>query len=405
MTIRRLAPDFDVIETLAPAAAASVRPRPAPGCLHALYALTKASLTTPEACERIARALRMHTGDIAYAGLKDKHAHTRQHVTVRARDVRHAEALVRTIDGPGWSAARIGWTSHPINAEWIDRNRFEIVVRALTADAARRMDARAALLRDPLDEHRWLIVNYFGAQRFGSARHGQGFAARRLIDGDFEGALRLLIGTPARKDAGDRRAFTRALAERWGEWGILAPTLPALPEREAVRVLARGGTWTEAFGALPEFLKQMCTDAYQSHLWNRAAASTVGSLPGTSTWTADDGFGTLHFVPAHALAVSLRAARLPMPAPRVDGPLAQHTLMAMADEGLVPERMVIPGVRRPLFEAFDRPLVMTAERVAIDGPEADELAAAGSTASLKRAVRFSLPSGSYATVVLRALGE
>lgn len=407
MTLRRLASDFVVTETLAHGAAGALRPRPAPGCLQAVYALRKESLTTPEACARLARALRVREGDTAYGGLKDKHAQTVQHITVRARDAVHAGGLPPSADGPGWSASRLGWSSHPVNAEWIHRNAFVIVVRALSDSAAQAMDEHAARLRDAADGTRLLIINYFGAQRFGSARHGQGFAARRLIDGDFEGALRLLIGTPARKDSGERRAFTRALAERWGQWGDLAKTLPATPEREAVRVPARGGTFAEAFGALPEFLRQMCVDAYQSHVWNRAAARAVATLPDQAAWTVDDDFGSMRFARADALAGTLRDARLPMPSSRMtsEAPMARFTLDAMAEEGLTPARMTIPGARRPAFESFDRALVVSAEGFALDAPETDDLAAAGSPARLRRTVRFSLPSGSYATVVLRALGQ
>ena len=42
--------------------------------------------------------------------------------------------------------------------------------------------------------------NYHDEQRFGSARLGKGFIARRLIEGDLNEALKLYMATPAAND-------------------------------------------------------------------------------------------------------------------------------------------------------------------------------------------------------------
>src|SRR5437870_12332522 len=82
MTIRRLPADFLVTERLRDPFARAIG-EPAAGRPHAVYRLTKESLTTPEAASKVAAALGVKGGAVAYGGLKDKHARTIQHVSVR----------------------------------------------------------------------------------------------------------------------------------------------------------------------------------------------------------------------------------------------------------------------------------------------------------------------------------
>src|SRR5690349_18985146 len=53
---------------------------------HTFLWIEKRGLTTPEAVRRLARALRVPERDVGYAGMKDRHATTRQWVSVPAVD-------------------------------------------------------------------------------------------------------------------------------------------------------------------------------------------------------------------------------------------------------------------------------------------------------------------------------
>jgi len=413
MTIRRQPEDFIVEERANPAFLASLLPRGSPARPHAVYSLTKQSLTTPDAAQHLARALRCRAGAPSYAGLKDKHARTTQMVSV------HATGPVPDFaEGPGWFARRIGWTDEPIDSETIDGNRFSIIVRDLSSPASAEMARRAALLRGPVPlpgtpadddpRDRLLIVNYFGDQRFGSARHGQGFAARRLIESDFDGALRLAIGTPARKDSGSRRTFTRACAAHWGRWKELLAKLPRSPERAPIELLAAGADSREAFAALPRFTQLMCVEAFQSHLWNATARNLAGAIAadgGHEPLTADDDFGLMVFPDTRDAVPPWRDLVLPLLAPKttLEEPWADAASRTLADEGIKQSMLRVPGLRKPFFGEAPRPLFARAERFVLGMEASDELSP--NSIRLKRAVSFDLPRGAYATVVLRALGQ
>lgn len=403
MSIRRQPEDFRVRERLRPGVLEALAPAPDAGRRWAVMSLEKTSLTTPDAAALLGKALGVPAAKVEHAGLKDKHAVTSQHVSVECPSRGVAERAAKGAAGRGWSARLLGFASLPLGAGDIERNEFDILVTDLSRQAAEEMRVRAGLLSDGVGG--LSIVNYFGDQRFGSARHGQGFAATHLLRGDFEAALKLLIATPARKDAGARRALTRLCATHWGDFAKLAAEAPKTAERRPLEVLAAEGSFREAFEALPYFLQQMSVDALQSAVWNGAAARLVAGLGNVGTLRADDDFGAMLFPPAAAIPGAWLGAVVPTPGP--DAPasaLADEALGAeLASQGLGPmSALKIPGVRRPALGSSDRALVVRVEGFTLGEPEPDPVVG-GKRVQVRTA--FALPRGAYATVVLRALGQ
>jgi len=395
MTIRKQPSDFYVEELLAPETLASICDRADGNNVHALYELNKASLTTPAAINEFCRSVKARPDHASYAGLKDKHAETRQHVTVKLRTPADAP---RQTEGKQWKAHLKGFIDHPIVAADITGNRFAIVIRDLARPASEEMDRRAKLLAngDSL-----LLTNYFGAQRFGSARHGAGWIAKSLITGDFETALKLAIGTPARKDTGKTRDFTRILATHWGNWKAMKD-LPRLPEARAIDVLARGGDFKAAFESLPYFLQSLSVEAYQSHLWNRCACELVRPMPGN--FATPDEYGEMLFAPASTIHAPWRNLDLPLLAKNSDllDPWKETCERVLASENITVADLRVKGLKRPFFGEAQRRLFVEVKNWSLSKPEPDELSKGGLR---KRTASFDLPRGAYATVVLRALGQ
>lgn len=415
MTLRRTPSDFLVREVLEERLRGGLEATPDRygEAAHAVYRLKKTSLSTPEAVGMLAGALRVKAATVSHAGLKDKHAETEQHVSVELPKGKGADSLPERVSGQRWEAERLGWVGEALSADAIAMNRFELVVRGLSQEECRQMGLRArAMVRGDSPKAgseiaTLLIVNYFGDQRFGSARHGEGFAAQHLIRGDFEGALKLLIGTPARKDAGARRELTRLLVQSWGSWKQVLKACPKCPERAAVEVLAEGGDFKDAFAALPHLVQQMSVEAFQSFLWNDVARRMVATASRDKVpMRTDDEFGEMLF-PVAAVAEGLASVKIPMPAEGVlfEGQWATAMRAALDGVKLEMNQLRIPGLRRPAFGSADRPLIVEASEFQMTKPERDELAAEKSSKPWKRRVTFSLPRGAYATVVMRALGQ
>lgn len=409
MTIRKQPDDFRVREALSDELLAQVAREPSPAHAHALLQLDKTSLTTPDACSMLARAANVKSGLVAYAGLKDKHARTTQHVTIPADSADTLAKLQASLADRNWSAQLLGFLPRPIQAADIARNHFEIVVRDLTHQASDAMARRADAL---YSDDRITLINYFGDQRFAGVRGD--FAAVHLVKGEFEQALKLLIATPHRKDMGKKREFTRLAATHWGDWKKLARESPNVPEKRVIDTLAAGQSAREAFTQLPNLTQQMCTDAFQSHIWNAAARACVQACVDTSdTIPADDPFGPMLFPIASAWTSSPLDTwpRISVPCPSPDliddltTPRAwlDSLTQQLAAHHLKFADLHIPGLRRPAFGPAPRPLAIHVADFVMTRAQRDTLDPAGKR--FERTLRFTLPRGSYATVLLRALGQ
>ncbi len=403
MTIKRQPSDFQVTEVLSPELLATLRPEPGP---VALYRLTKDGLSTPEAINAVLRALHFPHRALVYAGLKDKHARSLQHVSLTlSNDQEEAPAGG---EGPGWKLERLGWVDRAIQARDIAANGFQIVVRALTEEACRDMDQAIELLALPRDPaagpYALRVVNYFGDQRFGSARHGHGFLARHLIRGEFEAALKLALAVPARKDHRSVKEFKRAVAAGWGQWKELLPKLRRCPERAVIERLARNPKDLRgAFCELPYFFRQLCIYAYQSWLWNAIARGVVATRcaePGP-VLSADDPFGEMLFPMARSVPEELIELELPLLGYKTElkEPWAAAAAALLEVEGITTAALRIPRVRRPFFGEEPRRMFVQAAQFVISAAEPD------GQGRFSRTISFELPRGAYATVVLRALGQ
>ena len=404
MVIRRTPEDFRVEEIAEGSFLAALVAAPGAGTGYAVYSLTKTSLTTPEAVNILAKTLGVRGGTVAYAGLKDKHAVTGQSISVKFESPKAAAGAPPVVEIRGLAATLRGWSARAIDAGDIRGNRFAVVVRQGEAKDMEEMDRRAEVLGS--GGGALVFVNYFGDQRFGSARHGGGMVAKHLIKSEFEEALRLAIATPARKDTGARRTFTRELINAWGAWDQVLPKLPRCPQRAAIETLAAGKDFRAAFAALPNFEQRMFVDAYQSHLWNQIArrvAMRAGDAGAMIRVT--EGFGEMVFPPAAAVTDAMRRIVIPLFSAntRLAEPWKAAAEETLREEGITVHDLRIPGLRRPDFGEAPRAWAAEATGFEMDPPAPDDLSPGRQR--LKRTVRFVLPRGSYATVLLRALGQ
>lgn len=359
-----------------------------------VYTLRKQHVNTLDAIAEIRRRWEMAADRIAVAGLKDRHADTEQTLTIRRGPPRDFKAA-------SFSLQFRGRSRQAADQGGLRGNHFSITLRAMTETEARIAETALRQVR----ETGW--PNYFDAQRFGSARHGQGWFARALMDGDEEKALRLMIATPAAEDAPDVRGNRATLATHWGKWDAAAKALPRSSERSLVCYLRDHPTdFRGACERLDRSLARIALFAYQSWLWNE----TVGWLLRKSVPAAD-----LEEVPyAHGAFVfpvrldaatggRLRAMHLPLLDHRVkiEDPLgAEASAAILAREGLTPTMLKIRRLRTAFIKSVDRPLWLAPGDLVAEAPVPDDR----NPGHLAWRLSFTLPPGAYATILLKRLG-
>jgi tRNA pseudouridine13 synthase len=358
------------------------------------YRLEKIGWTTPDAVQVICRRWRVHPRNFSTGGLKDRHAHTIQYLTIRhgpERSLTHQRLNLRYL----------GKRAEPYTSRDIRANRFCVVLRALD-------DHNISYAEEALREvQRDGVPNYFDDQRFGSVSGGE-FVAKALVTGEFEKALRLALAGPYEHDRAGQKREKAILLAHWGDWPTCQQKLPSGHARSLVDYLVqRPGDFRGAISQLRPELRGLYLSAYQSHLWNRMLAR----------WLRD------HLRPEQWFAVPLRMGELPMhrrlddeqrevlsrlelPLPTARGIVDEDdprtTLMktVLAEEGLTRDQLKVNGLREVFFSRGDRAAVYTPSEMQFAAGE-DEL----NRGSRKLELGFTLPRGCYATLVVKRISS
>lgn len=168
---------------------------------HVFAWIEKRGLTTPVAADRMARALGTSPRDVGWAGMKDRHAVTRQLLSFPPPCTPEA---VQALDLPGITVLQAARHRHKLRTGHLRGNRFVLRVREVSCDAdtaaARAQDILDRLARPPGSP------NWFGAQRFGA--DGDNAAMGRAL---VQGTDRDMQKTGRRSGGRQRRLYISAL--------------------------------------------------------------------------------------------------------------------------------------------------------------------------------------------------
>jgi len=306
---------------------------------HTYLWIEKIDLTTFEAVRRIARACDVDARDVGYAGMKDRHATTRQWLSIPRLDPERALALavdgVRVLD-----ARRHG---NKLRTGHLRGNRFEVVFTG--ADAGR--DDERSLAERLAELARDGLANRYGDQRFGATGENatQGLAILRGERRERDGRKRRLLLSAAQSAVFNRYLELRAAA------GGGPRELRRVRAGDVLQKTDSGGSF-------------VCTDVATDQ-----ARVDAGEIVPTG----------------------------PMPGTRVMDPPPD------SEAGLLEQRALDAcGATRDDFARAGRDLP-GARRPVLVNLELGEPAIAAEPAPGALRVRFGLPAGSYATVVIDCL--
>ena len=296
---------------------------------HLLLTIEKRGMNTAFAATRIAQWAGVPEMAIGYAGLKDRHAVTRQRFSVHLP--KRVAPDLGTLESPELHVLESTWHAKKLPRGALAGNRFELTLREIQGERG-EIDAR---LRDIAARG---VPNYFGEQRFGRGGDNVSAALAMFAGRRMRREQRTMLLSAARSELFNRVLAARVAAGHWdrsldGEVWMLdgsrsvfgpEPSSPALDERLA---------------------------AYDIHptapLWGRGVLRTTGDAEALETSVMAEGDGPL-------LRAGLEAAGLKQ----------ERRATRLRPAGLVGEWLEDGALR----------------------------------------VRFALPPGCYATVVLGELG-
>jgi len=369
---------------------------------HIYLFLEKRGLTTLQLRDAVAHHFGVDRRAVGHAGLKDKHAITRQVISV------HCPGKAPE-DFPSFQHDRASVLWVDLHENKLERghlagNRFSIKVRGV--DPLRVRDAKKTL--DLLSEIG--VPNRFGVQRFGFLMNNH-LVGRALILGNHRQALDLLLSPKA---GAPRGSVDSREAYRAGDFARAYELMPKVfkLERAALRALARGDSPQKAVGAIDQTAAGFFISSFQSAVFNsvlnaRVENGTLGRLIA----------GDLAFVTKSRASFLIQQEELDSDAgvlndrlerfeiapsgpmwgtsmPRCEGRIADDEARALARSGVSPKDMESCEQRDgfPMIGGDRRPL-----RIPVIDPQVE-----GGIDEHGSYIRcaFDLPRGSFATTLM-----
>lgn len=297
---------------------------------HLLLTVEKRGMNTVFAAKRIAQWAGVQEAAIGYAGLKDRHALTRQRFSVHLP--KRVAPDLSALQSSDLSVLKSEWHAKKLPRGALAGNRFVLVLRDVAGDR----DAISARLQAIAARG---VPNYFGEQRFGRGGGNVAEALAMFAGRRVRREQRSLLLSAARSELFNRTLAVRAADGSW-ERGL------------------EGEVWMldgsrSVFGPEP---------------WNDALAVRLAAFdihPSGPLWGAGE------------LRTTATARELE------EAALADETALALRT-----------GLEKAGLKQERRALRLRPQAFRWDGLSDDVLE-----------LRFELPAGTYATVVLRELGE
>jgi len=387
---------------------------------------------------KLAKACGISRNRIFFAGTKDKRAITRQVFIIDAPQKKVAQVNLPDVEIEiiGRTHQKLGFGNHK-------GNRFTIIARGCChedgspmteEEAMERIAKIEASMKENLGDG--LFPNWIGPQRFGAGRPVTPVVGRHVITNDWEGAVMAYLSME-----GDEKEDVANFRKHIRDNGITEDALEIIPnwlgfERDILRhLVSNPEDWVGAFRKLPNNLQLMTVHSLQSVAFNRTIKARIDAGLSLSTPVEGDLVGridengqletssmvsveerTLNRISRNCVLGRLVVTgQLPgSKVTRLEGKSGEIEQSVLDDMGLADTtwrvekigRLTTKGTRRPLVTTFSEFLY---EPVAIAGGETmgekwidgvkqgDMWHPEGACIRF----RFILPSGSYATTLLR----
>lgn len=366
---------------------------------HIYLLIEKKDLSTTQALQLVAEHFNVEDRAVGYAGLKDRRAVTRQVVSVHVPkkkpedfpSLRHDKLSVLWAD----------LHTNKLRTGHLKGNRFSIKVRNVRA-----VDAiKAEKVLRHLEQHG--VPNFFGEQRFGNRLNNHRLG-RALLMGDEQTVLDELLGPDPSYPEFNAQARA-CYAKGQFQQAVQHFTGDLHTERQVCKALAKGMPVRKAVETIHFRQRQFWVNAFQSHLFNQVLAWRIENGLLSSLIDGDLAFrhvgGAVFRINAEELAKDELPGRLSSLEISPSGPIWGHRMTEASGRQGEIERSVFEssGVSLKNIEKFHRRYgFASGGRRPLRVPLKDPLVEGGSDEHGEYVrCAFDLPSGAYATLVMR----
>jgi tRNA pseudouridine13 synthase len=338
------------------------------------FVLEKRDWNTLNALLTIAKLMGRGRKSIGYAGTKDKKA-----LTVQMASVFHPDPFDMSFLKLKDISINGSWRSNGVELGSDLGNAFDIKIGDVTEP-----DGTAGIASDLGGK----MPNYFGPQRFGERQNNQ-IVGMKILQGDFEGAvMEFLCSVENERNAAVTEARTKLK-----ETLDFAAALNYFPrylrgERTVIAYLARyPKNYANAIRLLPRGTALMFVHAVQSKMFNEELESRISTGDfKTSIYAQKDGYGFPDVEKVGAEGEFPVAALVGYETK--DEEISDYMKGLMEKMQITKEMFTSKGLKELNMKGSYRSLIAPVKDLAYE------------TSEKEVKLRFSLPKGSYATVLL-----
>ena len=359
---------------------------------HSVFLLEKQEIDTFDAIRQIAKKLRISLFEIGYAGLKDKHALARQYISIPT----HYNEKTLNLDS--LTLGFVGYSQKKIKIGDLIGNRFTITVRDVTENELADVSQRAATITESG------VPNYFDSQRFGSVIDHK-FIGKYIVLKKYEHAVKQYLTAYQKSEPKKIKDEKRKILSSWNDISNVRVYNKAFAV--VVNEYLKTSDWREAYRKIPAHLREMFVNSYQSYLWNECVKELIKKVvEKKKLYSVEYSIGALLFYISlteqemQKILLTFQTASDTVTFSDVEKEIIDHVLFK---EGITLQNLDIESDTGNFFKARPRKVLLIPEDFTISKPIRDEINSKGNSRRFKIQVSFSLPKGSYATIVTKRL--
>jgi len=169
---------------------------------YKLYALEKKTIETFSLLRYLSKKDKIPVSEFGIAGLKDKHAITKQYLTIPSK------YSLATLHENNFRLTFLGCLDKKIELGDLKGNKFEITVRDIKKGELDGINQKSK------DIELIGVPNYFDSQRFGSVIGNQ-FIAKFLIKKNYEHAVKVYLTGFTKFESGKVKQEKRLILQNW----------------------------------------------------------------------------------------------------------------------------------------------------------------------------------------------
>jgi tRNA pseudouridine13 synthase len=370
--------DFKVIELLVESISKDISRNAGKFYRFPVLVLHKKGLDSNHAISEIFNQLGTR---IRVLGIKDSKAVTTQYATCEDKKIREGKTTHTNL-------SLLGFSKHSIKKSHIMGNLFEIKISNPS-----RNDISEFITEIKN------IPNYYGLQRFGSERLVTHLVGREIIKRNFKKAVDIFLSQTTEYDT----QFSKEIREKCTDPKNYGHVMKIVPkgmdlERKLLRSLIDGKGYISALRSIPINIRRLFVHAYQAFMFNKCLSSMIINGESITTCVKNDfcfklenqfTLGKLMKYQDESSANLVPAMQLPGYSFKSnDGRFENKLYLLMKEENMSPKDFYLKEMQELSVEGGFRQLPLLVN----DFSYSDNLL-----------VKFKIPIGSYATILLREL--